>query len=573
LDTDKQLKETFGKMEEANCLMDLQSKFRHKEEDPAGSGPAGERTMAAARLFGNPDHGIRPAVGALAFSFFNWLVSLFAGVRNNPERARKRGLKRIAKAIAANAYGKFFRTKSVEAAPDMAQFFYDVYRVIVPAQVLFQNAAQSKQLKLRTVANFMDKTQRDMLERLSAENIEKRAEEIEEGLLYHQMQSEFSDLVKSFDDDRRNAINECYSLILIICQFVSYDYYFLLKKFDFQLTEYNFSRIPVFTFLRGEAVVEELKDFLELTSGLDPNRGWIVPLRILGEYKGLEAIKPEAWNSMLLKIQELVSSEIFELIIRFVEKDPTWTWTAQAAQESIVGSYLEMIRGEIFDRLELIFTAKRNALIDRHVGAVFGDVRVRQLKYYTEEQGEIYKKKKLPGFTEARALNYLIIFLTDKRPEIQNLYELLLIRGYWVSMTLSLPLSEALWRLAGFPARITEMDAMLSDWGLYGAKLKTAMMNVDRNESMMVRSIARILGLVNGEARQIINDAIFNLAVLLDGMKLLLEDCRKNPGFIIQNWEELNYFSERGLESRIVSMRDKLTNMLELLRVLSRNSN
>jgi hypothetical protein len=507
----------------------------------------------------------------MVFAFFNWIASLLAGVRNNPERARKQGLKRIARAIAANAYGKFFRVKSVEATPDLARFFYGIYKVITPAQELLWNVAQSTQLKLCVVENLLDPAQRDMLEKLSAQSLERRAEETEEGLLARQIRDEFDELERSFDTDRTNAINECYSLILGICQFVVYDFYFLLKKFDLQLIEHSFGREPVFSALRGEAVVEELKDFLELAGSLDPGRDWSVPLQVLKELKGAEAVSLNDWNSMLFMIRAPVNSGIFEMIIRFVEKDPDWAWTPRTEQESILGFYLEMIREEIFDCLELVITAKRNILIERHARAVFGNARAERLNYYTEKGGEVYKTKNFPGFVYARGINYLMVFLTDERPEMQSLYELLLIRGQWVSMALSFPLSEALWLLTLFPDRITELDEMLSDWGFYGNRLKTAMMNLDRDKNVR-RSIGMNLDMANGEARQIINDAVFNLSVLHDSLQELREDCRKTPGNIIRNWYELNLFSETILEKRIVVFWSKLTNMLELLRILIRTA-
>jgi hypothetical protein len=72
----------------------------------------------------------------------------------------------------------------------------------------------------------------------------------------------------------------------------------------------------------------------------------------------------------------------------------------------------------------------------------------------------------------------------------------------------------------------------------------------------------------NGEAKQIISDAIFNLSVLEDGLKDLLEDYRKSPGAIVLNWDELDTFSETALEDRLAAMHNRLINMLELLRVL-----
>jgi hypothetical protein len=352
---------------------------------------------------------------------------------------------------------------------------------------------------------------------------------------------------------------------------VVYDYYFLLKKFDGQLAERSFSRKPAFNPIRGETIVEELKDFLELTGGLDPNRDWDAPLRILKEFRGTDAIDPKLWNKLLLQIRDVVQSGIFEMIIRFIEKDPDWTWEPHAPRGDIVSSYLEMIRRETFERIELIAASRRNALIDRHAAVVFGNDRVNRLKYYTELGGEIYKKKNFSGFIYARALNYLIVFLTDGKSEIQNLYELILIRGQWMSAALCLPLSESLRLIAVFPGRITELDEMVSERGLYGNKLKTAIVKVDREKSL-ARSININLDAANREAKQVLNDAIFNLSVLGDGLKDILEDRRKATGTIILNWDELESFSETDLEGRIVAALDKLTNMLELLRVLSQGS-
>jgi hypothetical protein len=506
----------------------------------------------------------------MAFLLFEWLASLFNGDRGNPDRVKRRAIKRIAKAISANKYGKFLRIKTGEATPDLAQFFYEVYKVISPAQALLQNAAQSNSLKTSVVVSFLDTHQLELLEKLSPESIEKRAAETETILLSRQLQGEFDDFARGFDTQRTRAINDCYSLILMLCKFVIHDYYFLLKKFDLQLTEHSFSRKPAFNSLRGEAVLEEAKDFLELAGGLDPNRDWNNALRVLRTYKGVEVINPKLWNNLLLKIQDLVHSEIFELIIRFIEKDPSWTWTPHTIQESITGAYLEMIRSETFNRLELVVTAKQNALIDRHAMAVFGNIRVNRLKHYTEQGGEIYKKKNFSGFTNARALNYLIVFLTDGKTELQDLYELILIRGQWVSPVLSFPLSESLRLLGAFPDRITELDEMLSDRGLYGNKLKNALLKVDR-EKNLARSIAMNLDAANEDAEQIISDAVFNLSVLNEGLKDLLEDYRRNPGAIVLNWEELDSFSETDLKNRIVAMQNKLANMLELLRVLGRS--
>jgi hypothetical protein len=108
---------------------------------------------------------------------------------------------------------------------------------------------------------------------------------------------------------------------------------------------------------------------------------------------------------------------------------------------------------------------------------------------------------------------------------------------------------------------------MFSDWGLYGAKLKPAIARIDRDESV-AWMLTRRLNAGNKEARQIVTDAMFHLTVLSDGLKELVEDCRRNPGIIILNWSELSFFSETTLKNQIAELWIKMRDMLELLRML-----
>jgi sulfur transfer protein SufE len=498
---------------------------------------------------------------------FKWFVSLF-GRKAREERARKKEIKRLARSLATNKYRLFFKIKSAQVTPELAQFFYSVYKAIAPAQRLLRNAAQSTQLKLRTAAYFLDQRQLDIVEGFSAKSIEKRAEKIDSGILFRQLQGELADLEQGFDTGRINSIDGCYDLMMLVCKFVTYDYSFLLKKFNPQLIGNNLNGEPVFSFLRGEAIVEELKDFLELTGGLDPRLDWKDPLQILDEYAGMEVIGPKVWNDILSKLWTLNNSGIFELMIRFIEKNPAWTWNGGVENESIVGFCMEQVRGEVFDCFSLAVAAKQDALIQARARAVFGNAKVIWLKYYTEQGGEIFRRKNFSGFTEARALNYLMAFLSEVRSELQELYELLHIRGHWASMGTSLRLSDSLWLLAAFPARITELDEKLSDWGIYGVKLRPAILKVDRDGSVSWL-IAKRLESANDEARQIVDNAVFHLSILNDGLKELLEDCRKNVGIIILNWDKLNAVSEIGLRERLSELRGKLENMLELLRTLA----
>ena len=71
----------------------------------------------------------------LSFFFF-FFGSLFSG--NDPEAEKKRLLKSIAKNLSHTGY-KFYKAASDQILPGFGKFFYDMYKIISPAQLFFQN--------------------------------------------------------------------------------------------------------------------------------------------------------------------------------------------------------------------------------------------------------------------------------------------------------------------------------------------------------------------------------------------------------------------------------------------------
>ncbi len=70
-------------------------------------------------------------------SFFQKLISsIFGG--NDPEAEKNRQLKIIAKNLSRSGY-KFYKAGSDQVLPQFGKFFYDIYKIISPAQLFFQN--------------------------------------------------------------------------------------------------------------------------------------------------------------------------------------------------------------------------------------------------------------------------------------------------------------------------------------------------------------------------------------------------------------------------------------------------
>ncbi|MDR2184537.1 MAG: DUF5312 domain-containing protein [Treponema sp.] len=503
-------------------------------------------------------------------SFFDAIFSLFGGDKN-PEAEMKRLLKQTVRDLAQNKYSRFYNPKLESAAPALGKFFFDAYRIVSPAQVFLQNAAKSDQLKKLVIESFLEKQHLALQARLTKDAIAERAKTVPEKDLIKQLREELSSLTGIFDNARISAVDNCYNTILGFIQFVTFDFYFLLKKFDASLEERNFSRPPKPEPVRAEYIAEDLKDFLEAAGAVDPGQDWKTALKALKTYKGgMDVVNGEHWGKLLNLVRDIRRSGILELIIRHVEKNPSWQSNPRIPGEHIVDPYIDAKKAEIEEIIGKIQHEKRTAQLDQLAKLVFGSADVIRLKYYTEKNGEIYVKKSLGGFILAAGLNYLKAFLLDYvKKDIRELCDLFLIRGQWTNNLLSQQLSNGYHEIMAIADEILAFDEALADNGENGSRLKAAIVKADRDKGQ-AKYIGIILKSVNGEAQKMINRAANSLIVIGRNLKSILDDYPKNPHDLIINWKELESASESSLPQRITAVYKKLYAFVQIMQFFAR---
>ncbi|MDR1374563.1 MAG: DUF5312 domain-containing protein [Treponema sp.] len=504
-------------------------------------------------------------------SFFDAIFSLFGGDKS-PEAGMKRLLKQIVRDIAQNKYSRFYNPKSESAAPAMGKFFFDAYRILSPAQIFLQNAAKSDQLKNLVIESFLEKKQLALQSRLTRDAIAERAKTIPVKDLIKQLREELSSFTGVFDNTRISAVDNCYNTILSFIQFVTFDFYFLLKKFDASLEERNFSRPPKPEHIRAEYIAEDIKDFLEAAGAVDLGQDWKTAFKVLKTYKsGMDVINGDHWSKLLNLIRDIRRSGILELMIRHVEKNPSWKSSPRIPGERIVDSYIDVKKAEIEELIRKIQNDKRTAQMDQLVKAVFGSADVIRLKYYTEKNGEIYVKKNLGGFILAEGLNYLKAFLLDYvKKDIRELCDLFLIRGQWTNNLLSQQLSDGYHEIMAISEEILTFDEALADNGENGSRLKATIVKADRDRGQ-AKYVGIILKSVNGEAQKMINQAANSLIAIGRNFKNILEDYPKNPHELIINWKELESASESPLPQRITAVYKKLYSFVQIMQFFVRS--
>ncbi|MDR1429759.1 MAG: DUF5312 family protein [Spirochaetaceae bacterium] len=504
----------------------------------------------------------------MAGGIFDKIFSLFGS--GDTESDKKKLIKQLVKDLSKNKYGRFYRVKGEEVTPAFAKFFYDVYKIISPAQVFLQNAGKSDQLKQMTIEFFMDKKLLALQSRIGRESIGERGKGTPINTLAKQVREELNQFIAAFDSERVKAIDECYNLIIAFTKFTGFDFFFLLKKFDANISERNFTYQPRFESIRAEYVGDDIKDFLEPAGAVDPDQDWKTAFEVLKIYKGgMDVVNQAHWSKLLAYLRDVKRSGIFELMVRHIDKDPFWQFAPGIQGERIVDPYIQKKKNDTEEAINGIQNNKRNAQINQLAQTVFGSADVERMKHYTNKQNEIYIKKNMGGFTQVQAVNYLKAFLLDYcKKDIRELCDLFLVRGQWTSQVLSQQMSEGFHTIMAIADEILVFDDKLGEDGENGSRLKAAMVKVDRDKGQ-AKYVRIILKTANEEACQMISRAAGALIVVGKHLKIILEDFQKTPHVLILNWKELESSSAAPLAKRIADIYKKIYYFVQMMQFFS----
>jgi hypothetical protein len=497
-----------------------------------------------------------------AGSFLERLLKTF-GI-NDPNAEKKRLLKAIGKDLSKSRY-RFYKPKTTEALPGLAKFFYETYKVIAPAQVILTNASQSGVLKSFVIESFLSKEQLQMAEQLTESSIQERAATYPIKQLQELLKQDMATFFAIFDSDRTNQIDSAYATLLSFILFISFDYFFLLKKFDSNVSERNFTYTPRFDSISIEYIVDDIHDFLEIFLPLNLDTDWKRIFTALKGYRNMDVIHVDSWVKLAAALKDVRTSGILEQLVRHAKQDPYMTFTAKPANERIVEPFIEKIRNQTTMTLQKISRDRRNSRIDELVKAIFGTNVVVRLKNYTDKANIPFGKKLLGGFVHTQALNYLKAYLIDYfKKDIRELVDSLLIRGQWSTNVQSQQLSDAYHALMDVSEQIIQFDESLADDAELGTKLRNLLNRSDRDKDAL-KFVRQLLKDINERALGYINKSALNMITVGRQLKAMIDDVERAHHEIIVNWKDVETAYGNPMKESLVEHYKKLYFMVQLL--------
>jgi hypothetical protein len=499
-------------------------------------------------------------------SFFQRFFGFFFG-GSDPEHEKKRLLREVAKALRQSRL-KFYRPRNEIVEPNLARFFFEFYKTLGPAQSLVKHADYSGVLKTIIIEKTLSDENIKLRETLTEQEIRKRALAMPLKDLGNQIKDQLVGFFAAFDIDKVKQINHTYQLLSLLVDLIHFDYYFLLKKFDSSLPEGNSLYVPRFDPINAEYIVEDLKEFLDITSSVQEGENWDGVLDILKEYRNVEVVPRAGWKKLLARIRELNRNHILLLIIQHVEKNPYYRIRPHVVTEKIVETYLSKLKTQTEVVLQKIYKEKHESKVDELTKFIFGTASVSRLKNYTEKANAAFAKRMLGGFTFVHPLNYLKAFLLDYlKKDIREIIDHFLIKGKWTSNLVSQQVSESFHSLLQISERITEFDESVSEETPTGAKLKLYLHKYEKDKQGAQKVLRQMLKELNDVAKALIHEAAQHLITIGKDLKLMLDDYQRNTHELIINWKEIEMSTDKDLKAFMVETYKKLYYIVKLLQV------
>ena len=500
-------------------------------------------------------------------SFLSRLFGLFFP-HDDVEAIKKRQLKALAKEIAKNKFGKWYKPSADEFQPQMAHFFYELYKVVGPARALLTNADSSKMLKVIAVEQNLSKNQNKLRSALTAETIEERAKKTTPKELAAQVRKELILFTQEFDEKKIEEIDILYRQLNEFIHFVLFDYYFLLKKFDAAFPEDKYSYVPKFVPVNGEHVREPLKDFAPMLYGLPLEADWEKVFAIITAYKNVQPVNAAQWKKQLGLFNDVRRSNILEKTIRHVTKDPNYAIEFTLSSDRITDDYIKKIERITEETLKKISKDQKSSQVAVLAQRVFGNEVMSGTKYYNPVSNAAFEKRGLDGYIYADALNYLKSFLVDYfKSDIRALSDLVLVRGQWMQQAPSSEYSESYHTLMQIATKILEFDEKVSEVSELGVKFRTLLSRMER-EKDAGRQIQKYLEEVNDAAFKLLKTSIKNIITLGNAIKNCIADYDKPHRELLQNWKEVEQRSDRPIREWMNNVYTKIYNFITLEQVL-----
>lgn len=490
-------------------------------------------------------------------NFFKDLFSNLFGSKDE-ESEKRRKIKSISKKFNKSKYNKYYKFSSNEISPSFPKLFYDIYKIILPSQRMFESYKNPAIFKKIVIHHFIPDDLKQIEASLTEENLKSLAKEIPIDRLKTTAEERLTAFNDFFTAEIVTKIETSYKQLMAFKDFCEFDYFFMLKKFNKSLSESNINQISSFEKISAEYIADDIKDFADIIYSMPDFQDWSELFDILKYMRGSSSISPSTWKKIIAKITSLRLSNALQMMIQMITNDPNYIIIKKEPVQPITERYLESMRSETTSVISKLVAQDKSNKTAASLSELFGNNSVELLKYYTEETSQELKSKQLSPFTYCNALNYLKAFMIYiAKTELRDFYDIIIVRGKWESPVLCTPVSNAYHSLTFVSDKITMFDEELAETKPTGMKIKNLLPKAARDNSSR-NIINRVVSDTNNMAFEIINTTMRNIIIIGKIIKSLVDDLSKPKPEMLTNWHEVEHFCEEPMRPYLIKLYKKI---------------
>lgn len=497
----------------------------------------------------------------------NFFVRLFNAIfhSNDPAVIKKKQLTKIAKHVSKTKFSKWYKAGSQELTRHCADFFYKVYRVVGPSRGLMTAALSSQVLKTLAVEQFLSAEQKAVIASLSEKSIQEAQIKMTAEQLEQAVGQRIAVLQKSFTAVQTEKTNKLYQQITDFIDLATFDYYYFLKRFDYNLKELNFQVPPDFKNAKGNTVVENFAEFTEILKGIDFDADWDIVFSVIEKYKNIKPVNTAAWKKTADALRALQLSEACENICRLIKEAPEIKFADAELPKDISAEYMKQVVNSAEKTLAAIKRTRDNYNINALVQKIFGVTNPPSgTKNYTVERNKIFIGSRVAGFMYAPALSYLKSFLIEYyKTEVRAISDLFLVRATWENPDDVHAYSESYHLLLELVNKVIAFDESLKEGEELAMQIKAALARSARDQNAL-SFVVRKTNELNTTAYQMVVSACRELLVIARLFQAIVEDYDRPRRTLIKNWHEIESNTPKEPRPWLMSVYTKIADFIRL---------
>jgi hypothetical protein len=495
--------------------------------------------------------------------FLDKILEIVTGISRD-DRIKFRKLKDINKRLKHLKY-KFYNYKNDVVLPPLGQYFYDLYRMSQNLSRFMDIKNHSKSIKQFIFEIFSNENQKKLgkeLDRASINQLLNSTADTKTAI--DTIKSKLNQYVKAFDYETIKKINSTYNQIVDLSNIINFDWYYLLHKFDSEITETNFNYKPEFEALDGKYILDELIALSDYFETLDFNSDFKYIFDYIKAYT-----QDENYIKVLKKIIQyckiLKKDNYLVLIIKLIYKNPYFKPKKFPSSVNVVQDYLNEFQYDVKKIVDDLIKEIKKDRINKLLINIFHTTAILRLKHYSQKLNEALMKKNIAGFKLIDPLNFLKAYLLDFcKGDVKARIDYLIIKGTWATNAQSSEYSRLLDEFNQLSDRVVDFDESCSEDESNGKNLRKLSYAVthDPNAKML---LSKLIFKIEQEALGLIQDAIRLFNHVNEKLKLLIDDYALKTPKILINFHQIKWDFSDDIPSELSNIYKKNQNFIMLL--------